>query len=89
MNKSIIIISRMTPEQFLSKYPELTHADLAYILGVSVEAVHKWIQGKRFPGDQVCRHIAKINKEFERWQWDKEEKDNSPEYAIWLEKIAK
>lgn len=81
------LIHRMTPQEFFIKYKSLTHADLANLLGVSLVTVDSWCSGARNCTEQVKRHIARIDEDFERFAAEKIRQDNSLAYSLWLDKV--
>ena len=82
------LITKMTPQEFLIKYTNFTHADLANLLGCAVVTVHSWSAGTRNPPEYVCRYLDRLAQDFEDWKEDKRRKDNSIAYALWLEKVC-
>jgi DNA-binding transcriptional regulator YiaG len=82
------VINRMTPLEFFTAYPALTHQDLADLLGTSKDAVDSWCSGKRNCPEQVRRHIAHVVDKFRQFeQLEQEKQENSLIYAIWLDKV--
>jgi len=63
----------IAPQEFVEKW-DLTHAELAELVGVSVDSVNSWMEGRRKPLEPVKRLLAEIDA---RWSWHQSE---PPEY---------